>query len=207
MPPPPIPEGRQRWRPVRPTADRDPYPRAADTDVRNPGSPPDAETYFLVLEQVSRMFERDRAAQLPDVDAVTDIALRRVEAGRASVVSEDRYNAWVAVVCRNAYLNFIRSRRDRRTIPDFDSIRDPRTTSDSTYDARIVREAILAAIERLPPFLRDVAHLRFVEDWSHGAIAERTGKTLPITRAYANKAANRLRSDGRLRRIMRELRV
>jgi DNA-directed RNA polymerase specialized sigma24 family protein len=159
----------------------------------------DARTYFLVLENVASLFERDRAAQPPDIDTVIDIALRRAEAGRASVVSHDRYEAWVSVVCRNAYLNFIRSRRDHRPITDFDVIHDPRPSFDAAYDEYVVRKAILAAIGRLPRFLREVARLRFVDHCSHSAISRRTGRALPITRAYANKAAKRLRNDSLLR--------
>ena len=152
------------------------------------------------------MLEQDGTARPPDVDAVLDIALRRVQKGRSSVVSPDRYAGWVAVVCRNAYLNFVRTRQGYRVIHDSDAIYDPRMRAGYGHDARILRQALLEAIERLPRFLQEVARLRFAENCGYPVIATRTGKAIPIVRSYVNKATRRLRVDARLMRVLTEWR-
>lgn len=199
MPPAPSPSPTPS-RPVRRLPDRD--PTAHRTIRYNAHADLDPGTYFLVLECVHRMCSGDVSSRVPDSDAVTDVALARVQAGRASVASPDRYDAWVAVVCKNAYLNFIRARRTQRSIELADAVHDPLPALEACYDAAVLRDVLLVAIERLPEFLREVARLRFAEDWSHAAIARRTGKALPTVRSYANKAATRLRNDTRLVRVL-----
>ncbi len=179
---------------------------AGSAPTGDPGSCMEPQTYFRVVECVDRLFVRDRGVRPSDLDAVTDVALRRVEVGRATVLSPDCLDAWVSVVCRNAYLNFVRSRRPCRPLTDFDSVEDPRDGLAARYDRGIVRTALLDAIGRLPSFLREVARLRFAESWTHAMIAERTGKRMPIVRSYANKAANRLREDAHLMKVLRDWR-
>jgi RNA polymerase sigma-70 factor, ECF subfamily len=55
------------------------------------------------------------------------------------------------------------------------------------------RDRVRAALLRLPPDQRQVIELRFVEDWSHDAVAAALGKTVEATRALQHRALTALR--------------
>lgn len=55
------------------------------------------------------------------------------------------------------------------------------------------RDRVRAALLRLPPDQRQVIELRFVEDWSHDAVAAALGKTVEATRALQHRAITALR--------------
>ena len=55
------------------------------------------------------------------------------------------------------------------------------------------RERVRAALMQLPPDQRRVIELRFLEEWSHEAVAEALGKTVEATRALQHRALAVLR--------------
>ena len=55
------------------------------------------------------------------------------------------------------------------------------------------RDRVRAALLRLPPDQRQVIELRFVEDWSHEAVAATLGKSVEATRALQHRAIAALR--------------
>jgi RNA polymerase sigma-70 factor, ECF subfamily len=55
------------------------------------------------------------------------------------------------------------------------------------------RERIRAALMQLPPDQRRVIELRFLEEWSHEAVAEALDKTVEATRALQHRALAALR--------------
>lgn len=55
------------------------------------------------------------------------------------------------------------------------------------------QERVRAALSHLPPDQRQVIELRFVEDWSHEAVAAALGKSVEATRALQHRALITLR--------------
>jgi RNA polymerase sigma factor (sigma-70 family) len=120
----------------------------------------------------------------------------------SSIASADRYAHWVSVVCRNTYLNFLRSRPRTANEPiddELSSFIDPIRALQTTQ----LRQTLCASIDRLPAFLSVVARLRFVDQKSYQEIGQATGKPVPVIRAYAHRAAIRLRADARLVEALR----
>ncbi len=187
------------------------YPGRGHERTAGPDAEPDAptealdpETYRHLRRVIDRLVSGDSRSAPSDVDAVFSIAMRRVEAGRATVVDGDRYASWVTVVGRNAFLNYRRSRPHQCVIREDDLTYDAEGHMECRLDTPIVRAALVAAIDRLPPFLRPVARMRFVEEASYELISVRTGKEAPTIRAYVHRAASKLRQDRGFTRVIND---
>ncbi len=165
----------------------------------------DEWTYSFVWRCVGNLFDQDSRASSSDVDAVFGHALERVRRSRHTVTYSERYPAWVTVVCRNAYLNYVRSRPRLLAIQESDFISSG-VDVDHGIDGRLVDRAIRRAVARLPRFLQRVAHLRFVDNRTYRQIATETGKEIPTIRSYVNKSAKRLRGDRELIALLEERR-
>lgn len=131
-----------------------------------------------------------------DLDRLTSKVYQRVLEKREALTSNTRYANWVSVVCKNSYINYLR--QQQRTPEVFEEEWMPGVTLN---DPGLVLQVVLAAIARLPEFLREVARLRLVEEYSYEEIADITGRDLPTLRAYANKAVKRLRVDPAIREL------
>ncbi len=165
----------------------------------------DPQTYRHLRRVIDRLVLGDSRSAPSDVDAVFSIAMRRVEAGRATVLDADRYTSWVSVVGRNAFLNYRRSRPLQCLIREDDLTYDAEGHMERRLDRPVVRASLAAAIDRLPPFLRVVARMRFVDEASYELISQRTGKETATIRAYVHRAATRLRRDRGLLRVIDSL--
>ena len=181
---------------------------AAFAEARN-GNPEavrnlDIWTYRHLRCVVDTLLDRDENARASDADAILSIALKRVEAGRDTIIDPSSYASWVSVVGRNAYLNYRRSRPRLRMVQEADLSYDAEPHLDASLDRALLQDSVCEAIERLPSFLRAVARMRLDEDWSYDAISAVTGKSKPTIRSYVNKAVERLRRDPVLTRLLRE---
>jgi RNA polymerase sigma-70 factor (ECF subfamily) len=58
---------------------------------------------------------------------------------------------------------------------------------------KLEREGVRAALLRLPADQRQVIELRFLENWSHQAVAAAIGKSIEATRALQHRALEALR--------------
>lgn len=119
----------------------------------------------------------------------------------------DRFKSWVGTVCRHAFINHLRTRRSTVALDDGHPVLrvDP-TPPASPYDSAVVYQTICNAVEALPPFLREVAHLRLLEQRSYEAISEITGKPMPTLRVYLNRAISYLRRNPTLCALVEEMR-
>lgn len=162
------------------------------------GSDPviDLWTYCFIRRYFLVKFMQERSYAVSDLDELVDRAFRKVEQNRLRLQDPGRYAHWVSVVCKNTFLNYLRSRRYTQSYSDdTDFVADGAAVYD---DLGLVMEALLDAIERLPSFLQEVAHLRFVEQCSYEEIAERTGKPAASLRTYTSRILSRFRTDARL---------
>lgn len=158
----------------------------------------DLWTYCYVSRYFRTKFARETAYAVADVDLLVEKAQARIWAKRHTVRQPERYASWVSVVCKRTFLNWIRS---RRRIVSIETPSAPPLVAEPgrPLETVPVRAAVRAAVDRLPPFLREVARLRFVEGASYAAIAGALQKPAPVVRAYAFKARTRLRKDPLLR--------
>ena len=117
------------------------------------------------------------------------------EKGRAGIQYASRYASWVSVVCKHTFLNVFRS---RQIFVSLDEEEQPPLASEVPeilHDPALVLDAVRRAIQRLPPYLQEVARLHFIEARSYPDIERLTGRDLPTIRSYVYKAAEKLRKD------------
>jgi RNA polymerase sigma-70 factor (ECF subfamily) len=70
---------------------------------------------------------------------------------------------------------------------------DPEGNPSQVVVQEIERQNVRAALLRLPPEQRQVIELRFLEDWSHEAVASAIGKSVEATRALQHRALAAMR--------------
>lgn len=156
----------------------------------------DLWTYCYVRKYFQLKYARDFDGSVADYEKLMADTFRKITVGMQNLGPSPRYASWVSVICKNTYLNFLRSKKkylsvDRQHVPL--EAREPNVAD--TLDARLLFNALQQAISRLPAFLRTVAVLRIIEEKDYETIAEETGKEIPTIRSYVNKAVTRLRND------------
>lgn len=163
----------------------------------------DLWTYCFVRRYVLLKFAADRSAPTADLEMLVERIYRKIEQKRGTVLDARRYAGWVSVVCKRTYLNYLRS--NRRTVL-FQTGEIPSAVTEPeelAYDTAVILDALHAAAERLPPYLREVAQLRLIHDLSYAEIGRRTGLPKPIIRSYVSKILHRFRSDPTLAFLLR----
>ena len=156
----------------------------------------DLWTYCFVRRYFLLKFTRDPLFRNPaDLDALIEQVYSNVQTHQHQVADTTRYANWVSVVCKNAFLNYMRAPDPTVSIDQQDGPQLRSESLEAVHDAGVVLEEFAAAVGRLPVYLRAVAYYRFVENRPYQEIGELTGKDLPIVRSYVNKAALKLRKD------------
>lgn len=133
-----------------------------------------------------------------DLDALVGTAFRRAIENTDTVQNPNRYASWVSVVCRNAFLNY---RRKTEVVQSIEAEQVPPLAAEDDethYDAGFVRQAIRAAIERLPAYLQEVARLHFLRGYTYPEIAAETGYGEGTIRTYRHRIVQKLREDDAL---------
>ena len=169
----------------------------------------DLWTYAYVYRYFLIKLVPSRRATSAAFDQLVSSAFTDVQKNLHQVRQPDRFTSWVGTICRNAFINYLRTRRSTISLEDGHPVLT--TEADATapmqaHDAGVVYRTVYAAIEALPPFLREVAHLRLLERCSYEAISKITGKPAVHLRVYLNRALTRLRRDPDLRALLHELR-
>ena len=153
-------------------------------------------TYCFVRRYFLTRFTQDGLYHNPaDMDALIEQAYGKVQKHQHTVSDSMRYTGWVSVVCRNAFLNYLRSVQQAVSI---DHEGGPILQGDSLealFDAGLLHDGLHEALGRLPDYLRDIARYRFIEGLSYQEIGARLDKPLPTVRSYVNKAVRKLRED------------
>ncbi len=176
---------------------------------RASGSPRDLElvelwTYCYTRRYFIAKFLRDSAYGATDLDQLVGRAFTKARQNFEQVRQPDRFASWVSVICRNVFVNFVRRYREHTPL---DEARTPAPPRPETFehDRLAARQAAERAVDRLPPSLRDIARMRFLEDRSYEEIGEATGRPLASLRAFAHKAVVRLREDPELVALLQEI--
>jgi RNA polymerase sigma factor (sigma-70 family) len=173
------------------------------------GNPEDLEvvelwTYCYTRRYFVVKFLRDSAYGSTHLDMLVGKAFSRARDNLEKVKQPERFASWVSVICKNTFINFLRRYRDQAVLDEARTAA-PRRAEFYEHDRLAVRRAVEHAIERLPPSLREVARLRFLEGRPYDYIVEATGRPAASVRSYVNKAVVRLREDPALVTLLEEI--
>lgn len=105
----------------------------------------------------------------------------------------DRFGAWVfgILVNRCRTIGAQRARRERLQVTDESAVLRAATTDDPA-GRQALREAISAALARVPALLREAFLLKFVEELSYEEMAEATGASVPALKMRVLRARTEL---------------
>jgi RNA polymerase sigma-70 factor (ECF subfamily) len=116
--------------------------------------------------------------------------LRVVRSGRGP---SENVRAYLYRIVHNWAIDYYR----RNPLPspelDLELHADADSNPTHVFTREAERERIRAALMQLPPDQRRVIELRFLEEWSHEAVAEALDKTVEATRALQHRALAALR--------------
>lgn len=168
-----------------------------ETRLQNSAGTINKQALVTVYDQHSQELYRYayRLAGDPDVaeDCVAETFsryLRLVREGRGPTENVRAY------LYRMAH-NWITDHFRRYPMPLTEKVADQRADPEANPLHQVTRaqerERVRAALLSLPPDQRRVIELRFLEEWSHEAVAEALGKSVEATRALQHRALTGLR--------------
>lgn len=172
---------------------------------RSPNGADDRSVQLWTYAFIVRYFAH-RCAQTcflteTDCDRLVDRALHRIDAGKRLLAQPGAYGGWVAVVCRNLFIDELRSaaRERPQAVSPRRVRRDEGPEPDCIAETRLTLDAVRSTLRSLPGYLRNVARLRLLDQISYAELSRLTGKPVPTLRAYVARATavlrDRLRSD------------
>lgn len=176
---------------------------------RETGDPQDLRlielwTYCYTRRYFIAKFLRDSAYGPTDLDQLVSKAFARAHDNLDAVTSPERFASWVSVICRNVFLNFVQRYREPFYL-DESRLPSGSPFPAAEHDRQAALRAVERAIRRLPPAIREIARMRFLEDRPYDYISNSTGRPVPSVRAFAHKAVLRLREDPELRQLLHEI--
>jgi RNA polymerase sigma-70 factor (ECF subfamily) len=157
----------------------------------------DRETMVAIYEQHNAELYRYAYRLLGDdalaEDCVSETFSRFIKAVRDGIGPVENVRAYLYRVAHNWITDHYR----RQPLPPLSLDADLHGAIDANPShlvaGQMERERVRAALLRLPPDQRQVVELRFIEDWSHEAVAAALGKSVEATRALQHRALNALR--------------
>jgi len=158
--------------------------------------------YFLAK------FLHEPPAEAIELDDLVEKAFMQARRNLERLEQPERFASWVSVICKHIFINFRRKRRERLALSERHDLSEPDVEvpdEDAPHDRHTTRLVVRRAIDRLPPALKQVAQLRFLEGLAYEVISERTGHPSSSLRAYASKALLRLRDDPEVQALAQEL--
>lgn len=154
--------------------------------------------YVYVLRYFTTRFTFDTQRDPVDCDRLVADCFERILGGMDGLEHDERFPAWVSVVCKNTFRSYLRTRAVYTlALPDDETLSGDEPADD--LDPTFTRMAITRAIGKLPDYLRDLARRRLLEDASYEDLAAESGHPVEVVRAYVNKAMTRLRQDAGVR--------
>lgn len=166
----------------------------------------DLWTYCFVCRNLIVKFSRNPDLNKSDFDMLVARVYERIVERRYTVLDETRYTNWVSVICRNFFVNYLRTLKKNQSIDDLSDIADMEAldvTGELDDDLMVLREILLSAIARLPDYLQPVVRMRMLEQKSYDEISEVIDKKVEVVRSCFNKAIQKLRADKLLRKLIK----
>lgn len=149
--------------------------------------------YGYVVTYFHDQFARARKLWTSDGDqAVTRVVLG-VLRSLDGVREPGQFPNYVSKACRNELASLFKRRRHTVQVTDWLQVEGP--DESSGYDLALIRHLVARRVDRMPPALRVVARLRFLEQAPYDEIARATGRPVDTVRTYAAKAVALLRCD------------
>jgi len=161
-------------------------------------------TYCYTRRYFIAKFLRDSAYSSTHLDILVGKAFTRARNNLEKVKQPERFASWVSVICKNAFINFLRRFRDHAPLDEARTAAPPHPDH-FEHDRLAAHRAVERAIDRLPPSLQTIARLRFLESRPYDYIVEATGRPAASIRSYVNKAVVRMRQDPELVALFREI--
>ena len=191
----------------------DDYDRASEAYVAARAGDPKARrtaelwAFCYVRRYFLAKFVRDRAYPVVDLDQLVGKAYGRVMDKWDTVKNPERFAAYLSVLCRNQYIDYLRARKADAYLEEAEHVHPTADPVDeaAVHDRPLAQRTLTRAIERLPDSLREVARLRLLENKSYEHVEAATGYTVPTARAYVHKALQKLRHDADVRALYAEL--
>lgn len=165
----------------------------------------DLWAYCFVLRYFMVKGTKNDVGEASSVDALTDKAFQRVLNRSDTVREADKFASWVSVVCRNTFLNYVRRRKHKESIDEEGGPVLVANALSAVDDVGFTAQMLAEAIDRLPPYLQEVADLYFFEGCDYQEISSRTGKSVATVRSYRHKVVKKLREDGRIAAFLDEI--
>lgn len=159
----------------------------------------DLWTYCYICRYFLAKSTRGEFNAPSDADELITRAYLKVQENRSGVRDPHCYASWVSVICKNTFLNYTRRDRFPASIDEPDGPELRANDGRPVANVGFVREAFAKAIERLPTYLQEPAHLYFLEDRGFDEISEAIDKPIATIRTYKHKATKHLRNDDTLR--------
>lgn len=184
------------------------YAEYMDTSDPRKGQLIELWTYGYVYRYVAGKDASGSVRQASDVEELITTIYEKVQRSRSSIRNPDKYAHWISVVAKNTFINYVKRRRIETTSinePQPPPIEDKEAVAEIDASVGLMRSHFRAAIRRLPPYLRRVAELYYLEDHAFAEIAEEIDKDVPTVRTYKSRALKALREDERLRDVVDEL--
>jgi DNA-directed RNA polymerase specialized sigma24 family protein len=140
---------------------------------------------------------RDRRLGPVVCDELIGKALERILGKRCTVQQPERYAGWVFALCRNLLVDAKRRRRIDVETLTAEPGADPTWAADGpgTETLAALHAAALSCMDRLPDYLKAVAHLRLVDGLPYRRIHHLTGTPVPTLRAYVQRIIRMLRAQ------------
>ena len=168
----------------------------ADSRLSNPTTF-DRQTVVSIYEQHNAEIYRYAYRLLGDnalaEDCVSETFSRFLKAVRDGIGPVENVRAYLFRVAHNWITDHYR----RQPLPPLSLDADLHGATEANPSQLVAgqmeQDRVRAALLRLPPDQRQVIELRFVEDWSHEAVASALGKSVEATRALQHRAIATLR--------------
>ena len=156
----------------------------------------DLWTYYFVRRYFLIKFTRDELYNnAADMDDLIEQAYVKVQDPLTTVSDSAHYASWVSVVCKNAFLNYLRNLPQAVSIDQEDGPQLQGDSLEALYDTGMLHQGLREAVERLPEYVREIAYYRFIKGLSYQEIGQKIDKPLPVIRSYVNKAVRKLQKD------------
>ncbi len=164
----------------------------------------DLWTYCFIWRNLLVKFYRNTNLNPSDFDLLVARVFERIMERRYTVRDKTRYTNWVAVICRNSFVNYLRGRK--KNLPFDEQLASEVHEEPAVFgdDLALLHELLEGAIARLPLYLQGVIRMRLIEQLSYVVISERLNKKIEVVRSYANKGMKKLRGDKVLCEILKK---
>lgn len=166
----------------------------------------DLWTYCFVYRYFLSKFAASKREMVLSLDQLVAKTFEDIQKHRTRIRQPGRYTGWVSKICRNTFINHLRLQRTTVSLEAGTlQVAAGGLRPEQSYDAALIYQTIIAALDAMPPFMGEVTRLRLLDKLSYEEIHARTGKPLPTLRVYMNRGMKYLRQHPEIQTLLGEL--